>query len=449
MRQKIYIRLLGIAMAAVLAITIGTTLIYYNLFQNQVRNDLRISAELLEESGVFEQSYTKNGVISEKSLNTMFAEIEKEKLRITWVDRDGTVLYDNDAGAENLDNHSKRPEIRDALASGHGESVRQSDTLNMNTFYYALRIANGTVIRVSMEASNITNVFMASFPLLMIVIVASVLLCVTIASVMARQLLNPIYKMAEQIEDPLMVPEYDELIPFANKIRNQHEDILKVAKSKQDFTANVSHELKTPLTAISGYAELIENKIVEPEQEIYFANQIRKNAERMENIINDTIRLSEVDNNMVERRFTFVDLYALVKECCGELTFMAENAGITLNYAGYECAVNGEKELLRELILNLIQNAIRYNHNGGTVDVYVYREPDATVLKVVDDGIGIPKEMHSRVFERFYRVDKSHSRKTGGTGLGLAIVKNIVELHGATIQVESEVDKGTSMIVRF
>ncbi len=442
-------RLLAIAFTAIIAITIGTTLVYYNLFEKQVRNDLRVSVELLDESGVFEQVNSESGQISKKQLKATFQKIEKEKLRITWVDQDGTVLFDNDTDALELDNHLMRPEIQDAIATGSGESVRQSDTLNMNTYYYALRLSNDTVIRVSMEAHNMTSIFMASFPFILVFVIVILMICVYLARMMTSQLLTPIYKMAEHIDDPLVVPEYEELIPFANKIRNQHEDILQAAKSRQDFTANVSHELKTPLTAISGYAELIENKMVEPDQEIYFASQIRKNAQRLVRLINDIIRLSEVDSQSMDRVFTNVDIYELVKECCGELRVMASNANIRLSYTGYSCIVNGDMELLRELILNLIQNAVRYNNPGGSVDVCVFNKQKHVVLSVTDDGIGIPKETQEQIFERFYRVDKSRSRKTGGTGLGLAIVKHIVEMHDAQIRVESEVGKGTSMIVEF
>ena len=229
----------------------------------------------------------------------------------------------------------------------------------------------------------------------------------------------------------------------------ENEGVLAAAKSRQDFTANVSHELKTPLTAISGYAELIENGMVEKEQQIHFATEIRRNAQRLLSLINDIIKLSELDSSEAQQGFEQLDLYGLVKDCMENLQVNAEQRKVALNFDGTDCMVRGNRQLLTELVENLCQNAIRYNNEGGTVNVTVHKLGGKTVLTVEDNGIGIPKDQQERVFERFYRVDKSRSKETGGTGLGLAIVKHIVQLHDAELTLDSEVGRGTTIKVEF
>ena len=218
---------------------------------------------------------------------------------------------------------------------------------------------------------------------------------------------------------------------------------------RQDFTASVTHELKTPLTAISGYAELVENKMVSEEQTNVFAGEIRKNAERLLTLINDIIRLSELDHAELSTEFDAIDLYVLAQECAELLRVNASRRNISFVLTGEPCTIRGNRDMLRELIENLCQNAIRYNNEGGIVEVSVNQLEGRAILSVRDNGIGIPKEHQSRVFERFYRVDKSRSKATGGTGLGLAIVKHIVAIHSAEIVLESEVGQGTTIQILF
>ena len=255
--------------------------------------------------------------------------------------------------------------------------------------------------------------------------------------------------MAENMEDTTKAPAYKELVPFVNTIRAQHENILMAAKVRQDFTANVSHELKTPLTAISGYAELIENHMAGPEQETRFAQEIQQNSNRLLSLINDIIRLSELDNSESLIRYEQVDLDLVAQECVNNLNVNAQKRSVKLYYEGEPCEIRADRGMLAELVDNLTANAIRYNNEGGEVHVRVTHENMQPVLIVEDNGIGIPKDQQERIFERFYRVDKSRSKQTGGTGLGLAIVKHIVELHDAQITVESEPGKGTTMKVTF
>ena len=439
MKQKINVRLIGIAVLAVLATLICMTCVYYSLFQKQVRKDLQVQAQVLGETGAFQNVQTRP-----KSFD-----IAKEDLRITWIDTDGTVLYDNDADANMLENHANRPEVKSALQTGEGECVRNSNTMNMTTFYYALRLENGMVLRVATQARSIWNVFLTAAPMIAGILVLIIVVCIFLAHVLTRQLLQPIKVMAENMEDTSKTPAYKELVPFVNTIRAQHENILMAAKVRQDFTANVSHELKTPLTAISGYAELIENHMVDPEQETRFAQEIQQNANRLLSLINDIIRLSELDNSENLVRYEQVDLDLVAQESVNNLTVNAEKRGVKLYYEGEPCTLRADRGMLTELVDNLAANAIRYNNEGGEVHVMVTHENQQPVLMVSDNGIGIPKDQQDRIFERFYRVDKSRSKQTGGTGLGLAIVKHIVELHDAQITVESEPGKGTMMKVTF
>ena len=449
MKQKINLRLSMIALLAVIATTLGITYVYYNLFQTQVKNDLYTDVRLLADTGLFQKLYADAEEDAGRIDRSALAELNSDNLRITWIASDGTVLYDNDTDITGLANHLDRPEIQAAIENGSGGSVRRSDTLNLNTFYYALKLNNGTILRVSTQARSITSVFMTVMPVILIITAIVFALCILIGHLLTLQLIRPINTMAEHLDDRMAVPAYRELEPFADKIRSQHEKILEAAKSRQDFTANISHELKTPLTAISGYAELIENRMIEGEQEIHIAQQIRHNADRLLSLINDIIRLSELDHREMPRKFEQVNLYKLAEDTCKALRVNAQQRNITLTCIGTDTMQNGDRELLKELLENLIQNAVRYNRDGGWVRVRVSSENQHAVLMVTDNGIGIPREQQERVFERFYRVDKSRSRETGGTGLGLAIVKHIAEIHDASVSLDSEVGRGTEVSIRF
>lgn len=434
MKQKINSRLLFISMVVLALATVSITFVYYGLFQEQVKKDLRVEAELLKNAGITE--FVKNEAM-----------LSNEDIRITWIKSDGSVIYDNDANAEYLSNHLNRPEVDAAFKRGVGESVRESDTMNMRTFYYAIIMDDGTVLRVATEARSLLNVFLSASGIIIFIIILIIVLCIFISHFLTVQLLEPIKKLADSIDDNSSSVGYKELEPFMNRIREQHEDILASAKSRQDFTANVSHELKTPLTAISGYAELIENRMVDEEKVIHFSAEIRKNADRLVSLINDIIRLSELDHKESTPEFVSLDLYEIAEERLELLRSNAREKNIQISLKGESCMVLSNKGMLIELIDNLVQNAIRYNVQNGMVEVCVGHNKNHAVLKVSDSGIGIPKDEQKRVFERFYRVDKSRSRETGGTGLGLAIVKHIVEIHDGSIELESEVKKGTSITV--
>lgn len=439
MKKKINLNLIATAIFTAIITMICMNVIYFYLFDKQVKKDLRNTAQTLQETGVFNKS-------------AKIPDISVENMRITWIDTDGTVLYDNENDETILENHLNRPEVKEAISNGEGDSDRQSATMDAKTYYHAILLDDGTILRVSTSARSIMNIFVSSIPSMLIVMIVIAGVCVILANKLTKNLMAPIEKVSNDLENAATIQsetEYKELVPFLNTIRLQHESVLAAVKSRQDFTANVSHELKTPLTAISGYAELIENNMVDEKQRIGFAGEIRKNADRLVSLINDIIRLSELDHSDDTKGFEQVDLCKIAKECVDNLGVSAAKQNIQLNFDGTGCKMHGNSHMLVELVENLCQNAIRYNNPGGTVNVTVHKLGGKTVLTVEDNGIGIPKDQQERVFERFYRVDKSRSKETGGTGLGLAIVKHIVELHDAKITLDSEVGHGTTIKVEF
>ncbi|MCR5678491.1 MAG: two-component sensor histidine kinase [Agathobacter sp.] len=441
MKSKINRRLVGIAILAVVATVIGITIIYYGLFQRQVRADLSVSAKLLKDTHYFESVDID---IDEIDLTT-----DIDELRVTWVAEDGTVLYDNDASAELLKNHNDRPEIQEAFTDGVGEAVRKSDTMNKNTFYYAILLDNGTVLRVATDTQSLLAVFVSATPIISLIIIIIISVCVVISHLLTKQFLKPIEVMVSNLENADYESPYKELNPLSAMLKSQHTDVLAAAKARQDFTANVSHELKTPLTAISGYAELLEGGMVSEDKQNHFYQEIRKNADRLLALINDIIKLSELDRVDHGIAFEQMDLYEVAQECVDELSVYAKLKDIRINIDGKESIIHGNRELIKELIENLVQNAIRYNNSGGKVTVSVKHIDHFTCLIVKDNGIGIPAADQQRIFERFYRVDKSRSKATGGTGLGLAIVKHIVEIHDAKIELDSAPGVGTTITVLF
>ena len=441
MKKRINIRLVGIAILAIIATVIGITIIYYNLCEGQVRSDLSVSAKLLKDTQYFESVDID---VDQIDLST-----DLDELRVTWIDKDGTVLYDNDASVELLQNHFDRPEIQEAFKQGEGEAVRRSDTMNEDTFYYALRLDNGTVLRVATNAQSIWAVFISAIPIILLIILLIISICIVISHLLTKQFLKPIEMMAENLENADYESPYRELDPLVERLRTQHTDILSAAKARQDFTANVSHELKTPLTAISGYAELLEGGMVGAEKQNHFYQEIRKNADRLLALINDILRLSDLDRKDSELHFTEVDLYETVSECMEVLSVNAKQRNVTIELEGKTSIVCGNKDMLKELVENLGQNAIRYNNPNGKVKISVGTIDGQVALTVKDNGIGIPVSEQQRIFERFYRVDKSRSKATGGTGLGLAIVKHIVEIHDAKIELDSAPGVGTTISVLF
>jgi len=375
-----------------------------------------------------------------------------DDLRITLISRDGSVLFES-ATDQPMENHLSRPEIQQALASGVGREIRDSQTLGYETYYYAVRMPNGDVLRVAQDAETIWSIYDSSIPAIVLSCIALMLAAAVLSALLTRALVQPVLHMTEDLDHIQENVPYKELIPFAESIHSDRILRENNEKMRQEFTANVSHELKTPLTSISGYAELIETGIAKPADVQGFAQKIHVEATRMIQLVNDILQLSNLDNvseTGAEPEMEVVDLLDVARECVERQKLNARRAYISLTYLGESAPVRGSRSLLDELCQNLCDNAIRYNRPGGKVQITTACNRDGhCTLTVADNGIGIPLEAQSSVFERFYRVDKSRSKATGGTGLGLAIVKHIARIHGARIKLESQVDAGTTITVTF
>ena len=437
MRRRINIHFAITSLVAILFTVFFSTLVYYDMYQTEIIQSLKTYTNVLKNSGVIENEQIDNSVVV------------VEHLRMTLINRDGTIAYETNANIGSMDNHGQRPEVQEAFDDGEGEAVRRSETLDKNTFYYAVRLSNGQVLRVAKEAGSILSFLISILPYVLFILVAVFALCVTLANFLTKSIIRPIEELAQNMDDTPQEVVYREMQPFVDTIQQQHQDIIKSSQIRQDFTASVSHELKTPLTSISGYAYGIETGMASPEDAKRFAGGIDKISQRLLTLINDIIRLSELDSAERIISMEFLNLYELAEHCVEMLQFSARKHEVSLELKGSSCQVRANREMMTELLYNLTSNAIRYNVPGGTVTIEVKREGEYGILSVSDTGIGIPAEDQERVFERFYRVDKSRSKSTGGTGLGLAIVKHIVAKHEAKIELKSEVGKGTCITVRL
>lgn len=439
MRRKINRQLITIAILATVVTMALITIVFRQLLQQQIIEDLKSYTALLVKADLYQN--TEIYVTDFKSGN----------VRITWIDSSGNVLGDTDANQEHMENHAERPEFQNALKTGEGIDIRRSETLEDNTYYYAARMEDGTVLRVSEAAQSTWKIIFSALPGILLALLVMIGICILLARIFARSIIRPLTALASNLDRPeaKITSEYKELEPFMQTIRTQHENILRAAKMRQDFTANVSHELKTPLTAISGYSELMEAGMVQGEEVKRYAKEIRHNSNRLLALINDIIHLSEMDRTEYEVSMQKVNMAELVQNNLESLRVSAEQREISLRYVGESAFVYGNAGLLEELLWNLCDNAIRYNKENGVVKVQIEKTKAQVNLIVSDTGIGIPTEHQDRIFERFYRVDKSRSKETGGTGLGLAIVKHIVVQHDAELSLESTPGEGTKITVSF
>lgn len=422
---------------AILATTLLLSWVNYEMFKGRVMDDLEAYGRMfaVEMNGEAE---------TQSALHSL-----EEDIRVTLVHADGTVYYDNFADPNAMDNHADRPEIRQALENGSGSDIRNSSTVDQSAFYYAVRLKNGDVMRLAQEASNIWSVYFRSMPLIMLLAAGMACVSLYLAHLLTARLVQPIERMTAHLNNVSGVARYPELEPFMDMIEQQHEEILRSANMRVEFTANVSHELKTPLTSISGYAELIESGMAQGEQAKTFAAEIHKSANRLLTLINDIIRLSQMDAPMPDLKFEPVDLTQIAANTFEQLEMSARKADVTLQLDAKPAMVEADRQMMDELLYNLCDNAIRYNVHGGSVKLEVRPVRDKVIVCVQDTGIGISPENQEHVFERFYRVDKSRSKATGGTGLGLAIVKHIAVKHNAQIELESELGRGTKISVIF
>ena len=549
MTKRIFRSIFTVAAVILLASFVLITGVLYEYFSNkqvdQLNMQTHLAAQGLEAAG---EDYLSDMDIS--------------GCRLTWIAADGTVLYDSQAEQSGMENHADREEVRQALKTGHGESMRYSTTLMERQIYSADRLSDGTVVRISdTQYTPLTLILGMIQPVIIIALIA-LLLSLLLASRMAKRIVKPLNVMsldnAEKIETyPELAPLTDKLKSQQNQLREQEKElrrrrdefdaatgsmteglvllneqgsVLSINKAatkaldigrycigkdiralseeprlretvekalggehgeahitlggvsyrlyaspvtsgdrvagaallmldttekekaeqlRREFSANVSHELKSPLHTISGCAELLANGIVKPEDVPHFLSQIQSESKRMIALIEDIIKLSHLDEGAEDMQREDVDLLSVARREAGNLSQAAEDAGVTLTVSGESAVINGIPQLLAAIVHNLCENAIKYNHPGGFARVNVRREGKKTLLTVEDDGIGIPPEEQQRIFERFYRVDKSHSKEVGGTGLGLSIVKHAAALHNARISVVSAPDRGTTITLAF
>lgn len=437
MKKKINGYMMLLAGLAITITVVLLSLVFYGGFRDQVIYDLRMTCTLLSDV------YDASGHYLEAA-GTGAAD-----LRVTLIQPDGEVVYDSFTDAASLGNHLDRPEVKDALEKGEGISIRESDTMRHDTYYYATRLSDGYLLRIAREAESLWNFLFSAIPLILLAVALLFVMAAYMAHLLTRRLVHPIEEMAENLENPTYQPPYPEIEPFVSTIRSQHEELKKTSDLRREFTANVSHELKTPLTSISGYAELMENGIIQAKEVPHYAHEIRSSATRLITLINDIIQLSQLDSPVLEVIFEQVNVYAVAQKVVQALQINAAERQVTLTLTGSDAVICGNRSMIEELITNLCDNALRYNYKGGTVRVSVVPLKGRVILTVQDTGIGISQEDQARVFERFYRVDKSRSKETGGTGLGLSIVKHIVAKHDADIKLESELGRGTSVRVTF
>lgn len=548
MTKKIFYSIFLVAIAVLLAcfsIIMGVLYDYSNTIQkNHMKDELELVAQAVETSGV---QYLER--------------LEMDSCRITLVSSDGDVLYDSKASADKMENHAKREEIKEALKKGFGESSRYSATLTEETFYYAKKLANGNVVRVSVDHATMLTLVLGMLTPIIIVLIGALALSIFLAYRISKRIVEPLNSI--DLDKPFENEAYDELAPLLTHIERQKEQIhnqykeLEVRKSefyavienmneglvllsrdytvlsinpaagaffsaspecigkdfltlernheinkaldnavqygrseievsrngheyqlnisrigsdeqtsgvvilvfdisdkvfaernRKEFTANVSHELKTPLQSIMGSAELLENGLVKADDVPKFIRRIRSEAARLVTLIEDIIRLSQLDES-TDFPLENADIYEIAKDEAETLSLTAQKRNVTISVKGKSTVIHAPKQLLHEIIYNLCDNAIKYNKEGGSVEVSVEESDNNVILSVSDTGIGIPLDNQSRVFERFYRVDKSHSKETGGTGLGLSIVKHAVQYLNGKISLESTVGKGTKISVAF
>ncbi|MCK9445201.1 MAG: ATP-binding protein [Tissierellaceae bacterium] len=563
MKRKIYFNIATLSALVAILVTGFLLLTFYNF---HVKNEIRA---LKDYGKIMSDILDPLDDITADSLrgNT------DPNIRLTIIDLDGNVLFDNMANPQTMENHLDREEVKDALKFGEGEAVRNSATLDKNTYYYAVLLSNNSILRISRQGATIFSHFKNVLPFIFLIVFLILLLSLFTSSILTKKILEPVenvVKNMEEIIDNRALNEfivYDEIMPFIKKVENQKnqikyniktleekaalmdvitssmkegfilidenkkilstndsgikllqgddnlsyygDDFIKLSRSiklhealdksidtnsseelilnlgekyltiyinpvlsnniliglvilvvdftqkykldlmRREFSANVSHELKTPLTSINGYAEIIESGMAKNEDIKKFASTIRKEGVRLLNLIDSIIKLSRIEEEEYEKDFYIIDIYDIGENTMDNLKLIAGKKNISLNLYGKSTFINGNKDMIAELIYNLLDNGIKYTPYGGNVNLEIKSEDGWAIIKVSDTGIGIPASQQSRIFERFYTVDKSRSRKKQSIGIGLSIVKHIVEYHHGKIKLVSEINKGTEIIIKI
>lgn len=440
--RRFFIALSAIAAVAAVAVLVCSSLIYQSVTVDDAGRMLESECRVVRAS--------LRGDDTDVMRLTAF---DSGDVRVTLVGSDGTVLYDNQNSVASMPNHADRPEIAEALSDGTGSAERDSETSGYVSVYRAIRLANGNVLRLAVDRDGAAAAVRHDLLLVCAVVLVIIAVCWAASRLVADRLVSPI--LAIDPAEPDAAVTYVEIEPLVERISEQVEELRGADLMRREFTSNVTHELKTPLSSISGASELIRDGIARPEDVPEFAGRIYDEAHHMTELVNDILTLSKLDESERSGDASLlgapepVNLLHVAREVATRLAPVAEKTGVSITAAGEACVVQGYPRLLDELVYNLCDNAIRYNHEGGWVDVSVSLEDECPLLVVADSGSGIPAEQQAKVFERFYRGEQSRSRETGGTGLGLAIVKHAATLHGAALTLDSEPGRGTTVCVRF
>lgn len=436
--KAIWIAAISVFLASLIFI-LGISYNYFSSLQrHQLKNETELAAQGVALSG---QDY--------------FDDLNTEDYRITWIDADGKVLYDNEADLATMQNHLEREEVKEALETGYGEADRYSNTLADKQLYAAKRLPDGSVLRLSIVQVAVWTLVLGFAQPISFVILIALILSFLLASRLTKLIVKPINEI--DLEHPELYydrEDYKEVEPLLRHIQAQkaqlkrdQKQIEKTALIRQEFSANVSHELKTPLQAISGYAELLENGLARSEDVKPFASKIHSESLRMAKLVEDIIDLTKLDNGGAEMKWEDCDFYRIAENAVDSLEAAASANDVTITLSGTSTPMRGIPQMLYSIVYNLCDNAIKYNHPGGSVHVTLTRDNERTVLKVKDTGLGIPEDCKERIFERFYRVDKSRSKAAGGTGLGLSIVKHAVKIHRGKISLDSKLGQGSEFTV--
>lgn len=443
MKQRIMNHVGFLTALSILVTFFAASVVMYQKYNSYMRQDVRNESQYLR----YVLDYMGEEYLTQKAANITNS-------RITIFHEDGTVAFDSKMDAASMENHKNRPEVKAAQKNEEGEMVRISETLSEQTFYYAVELEDGKILRVGKTTDSVLKTLLSSFTLMGLLLIAVLGLAFAVVEHQTKKLIEPINRL--DLEHPLEHVEYEELRPLLNRVDVQNKQIAKQVEElkqaeavRREFSANVSHELKTPLMSISGYAEIMKNGMVRQEDVPEFAGRIYDEASRLTSLVKDIIEISKLDEKSGEMPFEQVDIYELMEDICQNLTLHGKKRNVTISTEGCGAEVYGVRHILYEMMYNLVDNAIQYNREGGYVKVSLTKEGEAICFCVEDNGIGIAKEEQERIFERFYRVDKSHSRKTGGTGLGLSIVKHGAALHHAEIKLDSEPGKGTRIQILF
>ena len=439
MKRKINSVIISLVVCVITLITIVSSISFSSIYE---KNEI---IELQNECSLVIKGYKLDDI-------SYLESIEDSSLRVTLIDLEGNVIFDNQLNESEMENHASREEFKEAKENGYGISKRYSSSL-LKTFYYVAYKLDNNIIRVSKVADSTLYILFINLWPLYIVAIVLIICSILLGFLLSKKIVDPINNI--NLEHPLENNKYKEIEPLLirieaqkNELMKENEEVLNASKVRQEFTSNVSHELKTPLHVISGYAELIKEGIVKDSDVKEFGEKIYSEASRMSKLVEDIMKISKLESDKAFEK-TQLKLKNIVVAIVDSLIIEADKKNIKFKLSLNDCSISGNYDSIYSLIFNLVDNAIKYNKTNGKIIIKLQEVSNNVILSVKDTGIGIPKEDLDRIFERFYRVDKSRSKDSGGTGLGLAIVKHSLIVNNATIKVESELKKGSTFTVTF